>query len=240
MYRLLKLLCLVWFLHLSIPLFAQTQSPTPETKSISMGYFTSIDPNSPGKEEEINKTLQQYLKQELETKGYKIDFKKGSLSDNLSNSKKENHFIQIEGNFQIQNNISLYAQIYNPKTGLMIDAYNLTDDLSDIEGLTLDKDEIQFDRDQTIKDFAKKLAIRIRSNPNLLVRHQNIQEYVQSSPIYRVKSLPISQDTSDTGTIDAFKILAEQSQSISVASNLFKEADKQPVSVTIINRKQIS
>lgn len=135
----------------------------------------------------------------------------------------------VRGQYRQTRALSLYAQIYSP-SGELIDAYAL--EVSD-ESLEMDPEEARGYARSQIESFSVKVALRIRSNPRAVTRPDNINEYLRATRAARVVDLPRTEISSRR---EVFQILQER---VSVASNVVGEAEKQPVSVTVITAEQV-
>jgi outer membrane receptor protein involved in Fe transport len=127
--------------------------------------------------------------------------------------------------------LSLYAQIYSAR-GELIDAYAI--ETSQEQGVLMDPEEMRGYEASQVRSFAQKVALRLKSNPRSVVRHENIDEYLRSTRAGRVVSAPARNEDRRGG--DVFQIFQER---VTVASNVVAEAEKQPASVTVISSIQI-
>jgi outer membrane receptor protein involved in Fe transport len=143
----------------------------------------------------------------------------------------------IDGFYKANPKWSVYGQIYRPDNKALIDAHNQINILSDLEGVSVNLPEAESSNQQIWEEFSKKIIIRLKTNKNRVKKIHNIQEFVLDSKVKDFVDVSIAQEERNKAKSDVFQILAEQN--ITVASNVIREADKQPVSVTVINSKQI-
>ena len=69
--------------------------------------------------------------------------------------------------------------MYHPEKEILIDAFNLSNDLSGIEGITLDPKETKTTDEQNIEDFVSKISNRIKSNIKRTERLENIDDFIK-------------------------------------------------------------
>lgn len=191
-------------------------------------YLEDFLPIETGAEKKINSTkLREFIKSKLTDAGYDVQI--GTTPDH------ENAFLKIEGFFSLDG--SIYVQFYNPKTNELIDAIGQIEIQSQLEGVQLDPSEFSKSNEEIWNDLSKKILFRIHSNPSRIKKPHNIQEFAIDSPVNKVKKIKVEVFDLEKQKSDVFKLLEEQN--ITVASNVLKERDKQPVSVTVIRSEQI-
>ncbi|MCB1189709.1 MAG: TonB-dependent receptor [Leptospiraceae bacterium] len=213
--------------------------PKEDTKDSKIIYLKSFKPYKTDKQSEIEKNIYNKIKEDLESKEYiVID---GGQGDVGKMSKHDNAHLVVDGYYKKEKSgsISIYSQIYHPEKGNVIDAINVKNEIPELEGVELPKDELYIEPKKTIDDFSKKLTIRIRSNSSRKEKRENINEHIISDQIGRDKNFPISKENAAAASEDVFKILAEKSEQVTVASNVVTSAEKQPASVSVISRQQI-
>ncbi|MDX1961143.1 MAG: TonB-dependent receptor [Leptospiraceae bacterium] len=237
MNKISKVLSIFLFL---ISLFGdlKPQETNSTLKKVAIGTF---QPTKSKKVEGLSEDIQVKLKDDLESKGFIVKILGGDLKGNLAISKTEGFSFYIDGYYKtLENNknLSIYSQIYNPDTGYMIDAVNITDEILGLEDIKLDDKETLKSKENSIKDFSNKATTRLRTNVKRIERRENIEEAVFNTSLNKDHDFPIAKENIEKSSEEVFKLLAEK-QVISVASNVVKDANKQPVSVTLINRQQI-
>lgn len=180
------------------------------------------------------------LETNLSNAGFQIK-KVDSLPEGLKQAKQENASFLINGFYKKSenNNLNLYGQIYNPETGYVIDALNITDEISGAEGINLDPSEIQTNEEHSLQDFAKKITIRLRTNTKRTERRENISDFIENNPIGKEMDFPISKEDLSKASEDVFKLLSEKEDTIVSASKFAQKTSDAPASVTVINRDQI-
>lgn len=233
----MKFFTVIGILFFSINLYSQENQN--KSKIIYLTHFNSYKSQ---KSEAISGKIYKNLEEEFKALGYEVRESTSDLSTTLSVAKANGAKFVIDGYYKLSETggLNIYSQIYNPDTGYMIDALNITDELYGAEGISLDPKETQKSTDSSIEDFKKKIVIRIRTNTKRIERRDNINEAVTTTALGKDKDLkfPIAEENVASASAEVFKILAEK-ETVSVASNVIKDAKKQPVSVSIISRQQI-
>jgi outer membrane receptor protein involved in Fe transport len=209
-------------------------------KKISLSKFSEFKSNS-------NLPLQNkifaQLKTKLSTSGFLVKEGIGQdLNARLNSAKKDGASFHIEGFFKrdANDNLSIYIQIYNPETGFVIDAVNQSYDYSELEGITLNKEEMKVSDDSVLASVEKKLDTRLRTNPNRKERRENIDESILSTPLAEL-NLPIAPEDAEKATEEVFKLLNEE-ESISIVSKRVgqeESAERTSAIVSVLGRKKI-
>jgi len=205
-------------------------------------YINHFSPYKSQKSELISNKIFKRIEDNLKSNGFEIKESKSDLKTLLLQAKTDKAKFVVDGLYKLNegDSLSIYSQIYNPDTGFMIDALSITDELSGLEGITLDPNESKKTSDTSIEEFTKKISIRLRTNTKRIERRENINEAVMATSLGKDKELnfPIAEENVASASADVFKILAEK-QTVSVASNVIKDVNKQPVSVSVITKEQI-
>ncbi|MCE9499916.1 MAG: hypothetical protein K8R21_05380 [Leptospira sp.] len=130
----------------------------------------------------------------------------------LSKLKSEEGSVFITGYYRKNAgvNLNLYCQIYNPETGFMIDALNVSDELEGLEGIRLPDEETKEDDSKIITKFVAKILTRIKLNSQKKERRENINEYVASSPISKDIKFNTRREDVKAEAEAVFKLLENQ------------------------------
>ncbi len=198
--------CLVFLSSLDL----KAQENTKKTK-ISIGSFTSHQSES---NILIENTIFEKIKLEFEGKNLRVNQVKASRNTNLQSAKESLDDFYIEGFYKKNpenKTITLYAQIYNPDSKLIIDAILETNNIN--EKLGYDNDEIKnkniLSEDKTISNFVKKILISVQSNPNKSEIRENINEKLLSKPIGKEIEFPVAKVDVEKKGKEALKELGE-------------------------------
>ncbi|MEQ8351821.1 MAG: TonB-dependent receptor plug domain-containing protein [Leptospiraceae bacterium] len=210
-------------------------------KTVLIGPFS---PYGNGKNLQLQTDLRTKIRLGLEKDGYTVIFARTrTLEGAMAEACQSNAAFLVSGYYRTGKiNLELFGQIYDPDTGYVIDAVNVTDnlerldDLEGLEGLKLDESELSESVEERMEELSRKIAIRIRSNPQKKERRFNIDENILGHPIGSDITFHIRNSGREESD-DVFQVLTEQE--ITVASNLARTLEKQPVSVSVIDRKKI-
>ena len=230
------------FLLVCLFLFTLNISSQENQSSSKIIYLNHFSAYKSAKSDSISNKIFKSLEESFKANGFDVRESKSDLKTTLATAKANGAKFVVDGLYKLNEpeGVNVYSQIYNPDTGYMIDALNVTDELSGVEDLTLDPNESKKTSDNSIEEFKKKITIRIRTNTKRAERRDNINEAITTTSLGKDKDLkfPIAEENIASASADVFKILAEK-ETVSVASNVIKDAKKQPVSVSIITKEQI-
>ena len=160
---------------LTFPILAQDK----QSKKIYISPFNAYKTN---KENGLPEKILEQLFVKLKSLNYEIiKIQPAELKLNIAKSKQEGAFLYIDGYYKRDENgnLNLYGQVYHPEKEILIDAFNLSNDLSGIEGITLDPKETKTTDEQNIEDFVSKISNRIKSNIKRTERLENIDDFIK-------------------------------------------------------------
>lgn len=224
----------------SAPAIAQTNS-SKQSKIIYIGKFQAneAEPNS-----NIEKEIEKILSEKLRNSGYSPIFSKEiDTKSRLKEANEANARFLLEGYYSKRNadsNLNLYIQIFDPEKEKLIDAYSITDEIFQSEGIELDKEELKESNQSIIEKLANKTAISIRSNPNKKENRTNIEQYISSSK-FSEKLKPYmesNEKATEQAATEVFDLL--QGQVTVSATKVAKKTNEAPNIVSIFSDKQIN
>ncbi len=224
-----KYFLFITFLYNSI--IFSLNGETLSSNKVKIGLFLPLKGTNVDKAGE--EKLRQTLTSILEKAGYKVSI--SNEDHDVAINSADNYF--IDGYYETSPTWNVYGQIYKPESGEIIDAHNQTNIISDLEGVSIDPEETKTSNEFIWNEFSKKILLRLRTNQKRIRKIHNIQEFVLNSPIKDYRKFTIAKEEEEKAKTEVFQLLAEPK--ITVASNVIRDADKQPVSVTVINSKQI-
>ncbi|HNJ34376.1 MAG TPA: TonB-dependent receptor plug domain-containing protein, partial [Leptospiraceae bacterium] len=162
------------------------------------------------------------------------------LNDALAQARQRKAAFVIHGYYNVSGgSVNIYGQIYNPETGVVIDALNAVDESRQIEGLVLPEDETRTPTPRRIEDFSIRLANRILSNPRRTERRDSINEAILSQRIGKEIQFRLAQENVQSQADQAFKVISERDQIVVAVSKFAQKASEAPADVQVINRSQI-
>ncbi len=220
-----------YFLNMEV----STQPKSQSTQKVYIGKF-EILPSSVGLSD--TSQIQAKIRASLEKFNYDTFILESTNNNlNLIKAREEGASYYISGFVKKSKTLEIYGQIYNPETGVIIDALNIKGTIEGLENIELNLEEVQKTDAEIENEFANKISLRIRSNRNKAIRTQNISEFITNNPDMAVKNLPIPKENQEFESQEVFQLMA--ANEVTVASNVIRDSNKQPVSVTVITRKQI-
>ena len=235
---LLRIKCISFILGFFI-LINQLDSQEMRNKKIILNAF---NPYKTAKEISISQKIQERLSKKLISLGYEvIQIDSSDLKQNINKAKQENTLLLIDGYYKREDsgNLNLYGQVYHPEKEVLIDAFNLSNDLSGVEGLTLDSNETKVSDDQNINEFTNKISNRIKSNVKRSERTENINEFVKDNSIGKDFMFPLPKEDLAAASEEVFKILSEKDDIVVSVSKFAQKTTEAPADVTVISREQI-
>ena len=221
----------------SIVLHAQQVT---QSKTVYIGNF---QPHESDRNSNIEKEIQSTLNKKIQGSGLNpVDSTKSTTSERLTEAKQANARFLLEGFYNKKNsdsNLNLYIQVYDPESGQMIDAYSITDEVFQSEGLQLDKEELKETDQSIIEKLANKTSLILRSNPNKKRNPGNLEQYASSSRLSeKLKPyLQTSEKEAEQAATEVFDLL--QGQVTVSATKIAKKTNEAPNIVSVISDKQI-
>ena len=206
--------------------------------------LSSFQPFESEKNPETEKEIHSILSEKIRNSGFTVQSPEGiSLSERLAAAKQSKAYLLIEGFYSKKNpdsNLNLYIQLYNPETGKIIDAYSVTDEVFQSEGLNLDKEELRETDRTVISKLAAKTSFVLRSNPGRKENISNIEQYVNSSRLSE-KLKPFMQTeekAAEKAAAEVFDLM--QGQQVTVSSTkVAKKTSEAPNIVSVVSDRQI-
>jgi outer membrane receptor protein involved in Fe transport len=237
--KLILAFCIVFSLsYNSVILYAQQEIST--SKNIYIGNFQSHESDS---NTNIEKEILSRLTKKIQSSGFTpITATKANTNERIEEAKKANARFLLEGYYNKKSpdsNLNLYVQVYDPESGKLIDAYSITDEIFQSEGLQLDKEELKESDASIIEKLANKTAIILRSNPNKKRNASNLEQYASSSRLSeKLKPfLQTNEKEAEQAATEVFDLL--QGQVTVSATKIAKKTNEAPNIVSVISDKQI-
>lgn len=193
-----------------------------QKENITLNKFQPVNKS----DEDISNLISSKIEKEIAKLKYEI--KSISENDNqaaLKKSKENGSKFLIGGYFgkNKYDNYEIYSQIYDPEKDIIIDSVILSDSFSEIEGVNLDKQEVQEPVEKKIDQLVEKLMFRLRVNSKKKVQTENLNE-LENSKLGQKQNFPFPKKDTETQSAEVFKFLQENAinRQVEVAS-LFKE-----------------
>jgi iron complex outermembrane receptor protein len=229
---------LVRFVIIFFLLVASIQSAPVSGKK---AYILTFSPFQSKQILPLGDAIREKTKNELHNLGYDVILinTSESISDVMNRTKSEDSIV-ISGYYKKENNnpISLFGQIYSTRTGYVIDAISITHYLSDLDGLSLPKEEFSEDDDKIIQKFIHRLGIRIKLNPKAKIYSENINDHLTETQLGKELSFPIEQEDIKKETQEIFKLL--ENTEVVTATRTKTKLKEAPAAIYVISSQQIA
>lgn len=189
------------------------------------------------KDTKLEETIKESLEKNLSSR-YTLEFTDKDVSNFPKESKAHlyiNLFYVREKNFPP----NIFAQVYNPETGEIIDAVSVSTKyelLKDIEA-ELDKNEFNIPDSERAQEFSRKLDITLKLNPARKMQGENIIEHLTKERVGKAQEFQKQKINTGEASKSVFMLLEEQ---IVVTATRTKSKIKDaPAAVYVITRKQM-
>ncbi|MBP7283807.1 MAG: TonB-dependent receptor [Leptospiraceae bacterium] len=216
-YNSLRISYLLVVFFFSIEIFA-------DTKQIKLDSFA---PYKTPKDEVIEERIMKSLRKELEK------------SNLLITLQGESDSFEIKGYYTKNKDESFdfYAQIYDVKSGKLIDAVAELSNLGIPESIVLDKNESKNSFEIQLNDFVRRIRISVESNPERKEIRQNIEENLLSLPLGKEISFNTKKNDSSKTSEEIFEQL--QNMSVTTVTRTKTTIKEAPAAVYVVTREQI-
>ena len=136
-------------------------------------------------------------------------------------------------------NLSIYGQVYDPKTGYVIDVLSIEEDWASVlgEGIKLPADEILEEDSKIIEKFSIKLINRVRLNSGKKTKIEHINQYLVNHPISEKFYFPLDRVKAADESVEVFKLL-EDLEVVTATRTKTKLRDA-PAAVYVVTSKEI-
>lgn len=192
------------------------------------------------KEEPIQRDMiQEKIKNQLEGSDLQIVFVDQSNTENLRKARENNAKFYVSGYYSRKQNgnLIIFGHIYNPDTGNIIDALNVSDSLGDVSEVNLPPEEIQIKDEEVINRFARKFSPKIKFNKSRKENSENIDEYVNNTNIGKDLTLPVQTIDAKASAAQVFQLL-EDVEVVTATRTKTKLKDA-PAAVYVVTQEQI-
>ncbi len=225
-------------LSITISIFTQEKETSQRNqKLVSIGEFQSYKTNSNPR---IKDKIKSSLESQFQSYGYETKNLSGDLNSKLNQSKQNNSNYFVDGYYQESDTgVRLYGQVYDPETGVVIDAFSQGLEFSSIDGVNLDKEEMKTNEDKEIEKFTKKLSTIVRVNPKKNIRNENIDEHIAGNQIGKDIKFPVKKEDASAAANEVFKLLQSENQEVVTATRSKISVRDAPATIYVVTSKQI-
>lgn len=203
-------------------------------------YIGSFIPYKSEKKPDIEREVQKSLTDVLQAKNMDVQSAEGENHTQTAESlKSEDPHLYIAGYYRKEGkeNLAIYGQVYNTKTGRIVSAFNLThEDISKL-GIRLPEDEMKESDGTVIKKFAEKIALSASINPNGKTENERIDEYIFQSSIGKDIKFAADKEEAAAAAESVFDLLNQTTVS---STKTAKNTRDVPNIVSTISGKEIT
>ncbi len=215
-----------------------SQGRTQDKKKVYIGTFQPYKSNP---DSSISDKIIEEVLKNFKAKGIEVN-KAGqysSVSEALSRIKSEEGAVFLSGYYKKNKdqNLEIFAQVYNPETGYVIDALNVTEEVSGLVGIKLPEEETKETDNLVIAKFASKITILIKINAQKKERSENINEFLGASQIGKDIQFPVRKEDATASAESIFKLL--ENIEVVTATRTKTKIKEAPAAVYVITAQQI-
>ena len=192
------------------------------------------------KNPEVEDSIKRGLKSKLEAMGFQVIETEVASPDLLTKTALiQNATLAIDGQYSKKKdaNLDIYSQVYNPKTGFVINAYSITDQFEELGELKLDPNEIAEPDSERIKKFINRYVSKIATSTNLKEQRENLNEHLLNTPVTKEKVIPVQKEDVAKMVEEVFKILGEDM--VTTATKRAQSLREVPGTVYVVTAEDI-
>lgn len=215
------------------PALALLSLDLPAAPSGRIVYVRNFEPYDTAPDPGAAAQIRKILTEQLEADGFEVRPAPNAAA-------ATDGWFYLEGYYRRGLNLQIYCQIYDPAKKRLIDAYNQTDEIEGVPGigdLDLPADEIKTGDSEVVAEFARKIALRLRSNPLRRLRPQNVNEYVLATRLGRDKKFELDESTRRSSAAEAFQFM--ENQEVITATRSRTSRREAPAAVYVVTAQQI-
>ena len=193
-------------------IFQRSAEAAPADRSVLLADFSPFRADRDRKLEEI---IRAALETRLKAAGFGTvrhpAVTADSLPGDLSAARTAGSFVIVAGYYRKQSRggVDVYAQIYNPLTGFVVDAYSVAEIPFEARGIRLPADERRTPEEAAVR-LAEKISIALRANPRRRERGANIREHLTTGPVADAMPFPIRAVDTRVSTDEVFRLFGEE------------------------------
>ncbi|MCE9501705.1 MAG: TonB-dependent receptor [Leptospira sp.] len=238
--RAVAALILAIFFSMPHDVFPEETKTVQSSKTVFLSEFQPFDSELNSK---LVSQIFENVSSNLTVNGYSISKTSGTaLTERIAKAKETGTLFLVEGFYQKtgeNSNLNIYAQVYDPATGYVIDAFNVTDEVLQMKELAIDSADLKESDSSRIEKFSKKLLQLLRSNSRKKENRENIEQYIINSKIGMKNKFAITSGEKATqeATAQVFDLLANQVTTS--ATKIARKTSEAPNIVSVISDTEI-
>ncbi len=218
---------------------ASTVYPKDTERKIFLGTFlphkSEVDANTQDK-------LQSSIVNTFESRGFQVEYRNDKREINLKQAKDNGSLYYIEGYYQRKKErkiLTVYALLYDPKTGNLVDVVRYSNDIADSlgEGFKDIEDKYKEDEEKVIQSLADSVSFSVLANPSKTEIRENIYDHLLSRPIGKEIDISIAKEDKTQKSKEILKQFGEEE--VVTASRTSQKISDAPSKVIVFSRDTI-
>ena len=208
-------------------------------RKILLGSFlphkSELDANTQDK-------LQSSLISSFESRGFTVEQGKGIKEANIKTAQGNGSLYYIEGYYQRKKEkkiINVYAMLYDPKTGNLVDVVRYSNDIADSLGESFKniEDKYKEDEDKVIQNLAEAVSFSVLANPSKTEIRENIYDHLLSRPIGKEITVSVANEDKAQKAKEILKQFGDEE--VITASRTSQKISDAPSKVYVFSRDTI-
>ncbi|MBL0263990.1 MAG: TonB-dependent receptor plug domain-containing protein [Leptospiraceae bacterium] len=208
-------------------------------RKILLGSFlphkSELDANTQDK-------LQSSLISSFESRGFTVEQGKGIKEANIRTAQGNRSLYYIEGYYQRKKEkkiLTVYALLYDPKTGNLVDVVRYSNDIADSLGESFKniEDKYKEDEDKVIQNLAEAVSFSVLANPSKTEIRENIYDHLLSRPIGKEITVSVANEDKAQKAKEILKQFGDEE--VITASRTSQKISDAPSKVYVFSRDTI-
>ncbi|HRG45711.1 MAG TPA: TonB-dependent receptor plug domain-containing protein [Leptospiraceae bacterium] len=208
-------------------------------RKILLGSFlphkSELDANTQDK-------LQSSLISSFESRGFTVEQGKGIKEANMKTAQGNGSLYYIEGYYQRKKEkkiLTVYALLYDPKTGNLVDVVRYSNDIADSLGESFKniEDKYKEDEDKVIQNLAEAVSFSVLANPSKTEIRENIYDHLLSRPIGKEITVSVANEDKAQKAKEILKQFGDEE--VITASRTSQKISDAPSKVYVFSRDTI-
>ncbi len=208
-------------------------------RKILLGSFlphkSELDANTQDK-------LQSSLISSFESRGFTVEQGKGIKEANIKTAQGNGSLYYIEGYYQRKKEkkiLTVYALLYDPKTGNLVDVVRYSNDIADSLGESFKniEDKYKEDEDKVIQNLAEAVSFSVLANPSKTEIRENIYDHLLSRPIGKEITVSVANEDKAQKAKEILKQFGDEE--VITASRTSQKISDAPSKVYVFSRDTI-
>jgi outer membrane receptor protein involved in Fe transport len=208
-------------------------------KKILLGSFL---PHKSESDANTQDKLQSFLTSNFESRGFAVEQGGGAKEANIKIAQKNGSLYYIEGYYQRKKDkkiLTVYALLYDPKTGNLVDVVRYSNDIADSLGESFKniEDKYKEDEDKVIQNLAEAVSFSVLANPSKTEIRENIYDHLLSRPIGKEINVSVANEDKAQKAKEILKQFGDEE--VITASRTSQKISDAPSKVYVFSRDTI-